>query len=305
MPESIGEMLASFDEIEAGILGKREEEPQVVETPEVVVPDENTDNEVVDLFDTMEDNDQQQQVETLEQPEQSEQVESTEEDPIETLRQQNDLLRQQMEYLAGLQLKAGVPGVSPAPSPAQTPSHPQPAGSPPSPGLWSSGAAAQSPTPQPQPTVQFTTGQMEQILSDPNVFSQFVAQIQEEAVQRAVERALKDVGSIVHQTVSHQVSVSAMVSSFFRDNKDLLPYRNQVGIIANELLAQNPGMPYSQLFAQVNTEARKRLAPLLNGAKTRQTSRPSFAGRQSTVRKVEPAPQLPPLQQEIMDLMAL
>lgn len=283
MPESelsqtIGEMLATFEGQEpepepAPVEPEPAQEPEQVEMP-VEEPVEELPVEEPVLEPVAE-----------EQPvEQAEEVEDEEgPDILELVQQQNEMLRNYQEQLAQMQLQGST-------------------GSP-----HSQEAEVEQPTqPQPQaPAVpDLTQEQFEQVLGSPEAFKQYLTQVQQQAQAQVLEQVTQRLSKLVNQSVSHQVSVSAMVSNFFKDNADLLPYRNQVGIIANELLSQNPGLSYADLFKQVGEQAREKLKPLLMAQKTRTVKRPGFAGRQSTVRSQQ-KPQLSPEQTEIEEMLSL
>lgn len=298
MPEtveqSIGEVLAMFEGNSAPAQPEEPAQPQApepvqeetpVEEAPVIEPEQpyTSMDDFIDEGESVEETPQ----EPVEQAQEQEQEqESDTPDLLEMLRQQNELIIAQGEQLAQLQMRgAGT---------AESPRGPEVVTEPPS---------VQPQTPLPQ-LPALTQEQYDNIMSSPEAFQGYLQEVQRQAQAATAESIMQQLGPIVNKTVSHHVSVSAMVSNFYKDNPDLMPYRNQIGILANEILAANPGMPYAQLFKQVGEQAREKLRPLLNAQKNRQVQRPGFAGRKPTIRNRQ-GEQKSAFDQEIDEMLAL
>jgi hypothetical protein len=83
--------------------------------------------------------------------------------------------------------------------------------------------------------------------------------VMEKVHTSATMSVLTRLPDIVTSLVSEQVTIQNMVSDFYKVNNDLLPYRNFVGFVTNELSGKHPDWDYRKLFEEVETETRSRL----------------------------------------------
>lgn len=292
LEKTIGEMLASFDGPSAPEAPVEDSATTTEPAPEPEpAPELAQEQFAFDDSETPEPLEASPQAEAAQAEPESDN--STEPDLYDLVRRQQEMLTAQQEWIASMQLQQKGLTAGPHSRGAE----PQ--------ALPTAPAPAPTVAPQPPRVPKLELAQFEQVLNSPELFQQYMEQVRKAAADEALETVMSRVGGLVNQTVSHHVSVSAMVSNFFKDNADLLPYRNQVGIIANELIAGNPAISYSDLFRQTNMEARKRLQPLLAASKLPRLQRPGFAGRQPTVRSQKAKAPLDPMQAEIEELLAL
>lgn len=89
------------------------------------------------------------------------------------------------------------------------------------------------------------------------------------AQEGTVKRVLTSVPGIVKNSVVTHYNIQKAVSEFYSSNEELLPHAKQVGFIAEQLLASEPGLgnDVNALFKKAGEEARKRLG-IKPGAKT-------------------------------------
>lgn len=78
-------------------------------------------------------------------------------------------------------------------------------------------------------------------------------------VNTAREQALRSIPMITQQLVERQMTLKMVTAEFFDHNKDLLPYRKFLGIVANEIEAAHPDYTIDQVLAETEKEGRKRL----------------------------------------------
>ena len=105
--------------------------------------------------------------------------------------------------------------------------------------------------------VQFVVSddEFEEVFRVKESFNKTLNTVYQKATMDVLQRIPTMIGSVVHQ----QVTVQRLVDDFYRANNDLLPYREFVGYVVQELASQHPEYDYQKLFTEAETEARKRL----------------------------------------------
>lgn len=76
---------------------------------------------------------------------------------------------------------------------------------------------------------------------------------------RAVEKALKMIPAIIDHTVRTQLTLRTKVADFYGANKDLLPHREFVGHVVDDMMGKNPDWRLDKVFGELPKEVRKRL----------------------------------------------
>jgi hypothetical protein len=117
--------------------------------------------------------------------------------------------------------------------------------------------------------------------------------VYELGVAHSIEQSMLKVAPIVQSQVQQYVAINNMVSDFYKNNEDLIPYRNFVGFISNQLASAHPDWGYAKLFEESEKEVRKQLGSALQknaqeqGASANKAKKPAFArpagGRQPAV----------------------
>lgn len=127
-------------------------------------------------------------------------------------------------------------------------------------------------------------------------FNKALRKIYELGLAHSTEQSMLKVAPIVQSQVQQYIAINNMVSDFYRKNEDLVPYRNFVGYISNQLASAHPDWGYAKLFEEAEKEVRKQLGSALQanaqeqedkGASSNKTKKPAFArpagGRQPAV----------------------
>jgi hypothetical protein len=78
-------------------------------------------------------------------------------------------------------------------------------------------------------------------------------------VNTAVAKTVQLLPNITNQYVDSQLTTRLAVKDFYTDNADLLPHRQYVGFVSNELFAKNPNQSLEENFREVEKEVRARL----------------------------------------------
>jgi DNA mismatch repair ATPase MutL len=78
-------------------------------------------------------------------------------------------------------------------------------------------------------------------------------------VNTAREQALRALPQVAMRLVDQQLTLKMAAQEFFSHNEDLLPYRQFLGTVANEIESQHPDYTVQQIFEETEKEGRKRL----------------------------------------------
>ena len=73
------------------------------------------------------------------------------------------------------------------------------------------------------------------------------------------EGTLRSIPDIVKSNVIIQATLKKKVDVFYKDNKDLLPFRKAVSTVYEELASKNPDWDLDKMFIETEKEARSRL----------------------------------------------
>lgn len=104
---------------------------------------------------------------------------------------------------------------------------------------------------------QFVTAELQKRIfedQDPAALNEAIAA----AVTYAVAHVGKKLPEVVEGSVRRQVSQANVIERFYRDNGDLVPYKNHVAIVAQELAAENPRWSPEKLLKETGETFRKR-----------------------------------------------
>lgn len=96
---------------------------------------------------------------------------------------------------------------------------------------------------------------------DPTVINKLGNQI----YQLAVRNTLLAMPSAVKNEVRTEMRQEALANEFYNANKDLTKYKQFVGVVANQLIAEDPNMKPEVLFGKLGNEVRNRLGLSPNG----------------------------------------
>ena len=165
-------------------------------------------------------------------------------DEMEVLRNQNRLLIERLEKVSG---PAPIEPVAPTTAPVPEPALPAP-------------TSVRAPTLTVE-EVDFLAGEdPEKLAEDPVAFNRLLNKIYAKAVEQAIplaaERTMINIPSLVVQHVRQQAAMNKLVDDFYTTNKDLVPVKRSVGLISNEVHAENPDWTVEKVFTEAATRTR-------------------------------------------------
>lgn len=136
----------------------------------------------------------------------------------------------------------------------------------------------------------------EKVFEDPKLMNEVLLRVH----NKAVEKTMKLMPQIIKNVVDTHMAIHTKTAEFFKKNEDLLPHREFVGYVANDLAGRNPDWSLGRLFEELGEEVRKRL-----GLKEKvvSSSKGGFAKKGTTTRK-PPEKELPSVEKEILDLIS-
>ena len=122
----------------------------------------------------------------------------------------------------------------------------------------------------------------------------------------AVENTYKNTPKLVDNMIKQRTFLNDKVDTFYKVNEDLLPYRQFVGFVANELASQNPDWEIDAVFDKTASEVRTRLGikkKIVDKATLAKT-KPAFAqAKKSNSRESTEKPNLTEMEQQIQDML--
>jgi len=154
-------------------------------------------------------------------------------DDLETIRKENENLRKRIEEMS-------------APKPESKPAEPEPV-----------------PEPKLEEIDFIGEADMDEITRDPKEFNKLLNKVFAQGIttSRTVlgEGVLRSIPDIVKANVATVISLRESSEKFYKDNKDLVPFKKVVSAVFEEFAAENPGKKFSEILDDVGKEARKRL----------------------------------------------
>jgi hypothetical protein len=105
------------------------------------------------------------------------------------------------------------------------------------------------------PKEYLTKEQLDQVVDKPELINQAIHQSRTEMV----ESFASALPTLINMAVNRQLTISKAVTSFYEQNKDLLPHSAYVQFVLGEQERLNPTKPYSEIFQITADESRKRL----------------------------------------------
>lgn len=121
---------------------------------------------------------------------------------------------------------------------------------------------AQAPVAAPAPAVA-DTGLLQFVKDEANLEKMYTVEGMNQTLNRvyaqAQQQMLQVIPGMVKPMVKQEVEMATRVRDFFVTNPDLVPARDYVSLVANQMIAKNPNMTEDELFNVVGQETRKRL----------------------------------------------
>ena len=123
------------------------------------------------------------------------------------------------------------------------------------------------PAPEPEPKLDeidfIGDADVDDITRDPAAFNKLLNKVFAQGVttSRTVlgEGILRSIPDIVKKDVETVIALRESSEQFYKDNKDLEPFKKVVSNVFEEMAAENPNRKFSDMLEDVGTEARKRL----------------------------------------------
>lgn len=106
-----------------------------------------------------------------------------------------------------------------------------------------------------------------------NAFQQFYQNIQGLVPnsEKLTEQLIQTVNENLDDRIASRVVIDNAVADFYRENKELIPFKANAGVIANRLQAENPGLSIHELLNKTKEELNKEYGDLIEAAKNKAT----------------------------------
>jgi len=194
---------------------------------------------------------------------------------LELLKEQNELLRKQVEEFAG--------GPKPKPEPETKTAAPT--------------------TEAPTEELDFIGGaDMEDITGDPKALNTLLNKVYAAGARSSSEKVLKSIPDIVKANALQYSKLSNATTEFYKANEDLIPFKKTVAAIGLELSAEHPDWEIDKLMEEIGKESRSRLALHKKVTSETPTKKPSFAKTPKGSKPKKEKPNLTPVQKEIEEM---
>lgn len=157
---------------------------------------------------------------------------------------------------------------------------------------------------------KLTEDTLYELTRDPKKFNDLLNKVMMEAhnraTQAAVQNTLRSIPKIIGRSIQEATTVQKLADDFYKENNDLVPYKQFVMLVTNEVAASNPGKGLPEILPLVADETRKKLnlkkkAVTAEGSRKIEEKKPAFVTSKGTRRS--PAPKLSKLEAEINDLI--
>lgn len=130
------------------------------------------------------------------------------------------------------------------------------------------------------------------MLRSPEEFNKFIGDVYKKAVKKgydlAMENTAKSVPEMVKPVISSHLTVREAVSEFYKNNDDLLPYKQTVSAIAVKIAKENPGQPLAKILNAAEKFARQRLSLPKKQEQSKGPNFPKTSGKSDRRSKEEP-----------------
>jgi len=126
---------------------------------------------------------------------------------------------------------------------------------------------------------------IDEVVSDPAKLESLLLRVSEHTKTETIEQVLRSMPNMIVSQVQQQTLIKEAVDDFYDANEDLRIVKRQVGIIANEVAAEDPTLSLDKVFKEAAVRTRKALGLkefVAQKEKTRKTRRPAL--RQSVKR---------------------
>lgn len=147
---------------------------------------------------------------------------------------------------------------------------------------------------------------LDTLAMDKNVLNTVLNGVVQTAVTRAVEKMLVNVPQVVQTQVKYYKVLTDAVDDFYKQNEDLVPARQVVRMVTNEVVAEHPDWELPKVLDEAATKTRKLLGVVKqttgNQEMTPGGRKPALPKKTST-RKAVKKPKLSKLEQEIAELL--
>lgn len=122
---------------------------------------------------------------------------------------------------------------------------------------------------EPKGEVNFLEGvEVDRLFDDP---SSVLNTLLNKVYQRGREAALEDLPTLVESHARQVVDVRLQADRFWKENSDLREYQDFVGVVANQVVNENPNWTLDQVYNETAKRTRERLAPILSAEKSSDT----------------------------------
>jgi len=103
---------------------------------------------------------------------------------------------------------------------------------------------------------------IDDLMRDPSSVNKIlnkVYQMGSDAAKKFQETTLRNIPEIVKSNIVIQATLKDQVNKFYGDNEDLKPFKKVVAAVYEEVASENPDWKITEIFNEVEKEARKRL----------------------------------------------
>ncbi len=147
---------------------------------------------------------------------------------------------------------------------------------------------------------------LDSLALDPQVLNGVLHNVVQTAVNKAVEKMLVNIPSVVQTQVKQQKTLNDAVSDFYNANEDLIPAKKVVAMFTNEVVAEHPDYSLEKVLEEAARKTRETLG-IVKGlepttARNESGRRPALPKKPSS-RTSTKKPTMTKLEQEIAELL--
>jgi hypothetical protein len=100
---------------------------------------------------------------------------------------------------------------------------------------------------------------LDEVTRDPKEFNKVLNNIYKKAIQDTESRLMNTLPDVVQSRLTMIQAMQTATENFYKENKDLEPFKNAVSVTFGEVAKANQGKTYAELMSLTEAESRRRL----------------------------------------------
>lgn len=122
----------------------------------------------------------------------------------------------------------------------------------------------------------YSDQQIQEAISNPAMMREFM----KKALAKVRRQAIDDAVGVATVTANRNLELKSVIQEFYRQNNDLLPYKEMLGYTVNKVQAENPSWNVTDILKEASKRLRKELLISKRVTDVREKRTPAFPSKQ-------------------------